>query len=79
MALDPAQQIQLRSIQYRIPVDWWSSGRVVYQLVSKRHKARTASSFAAILQASSFQALFDKKDDILNYVSWCSRDDRTSK
>jgi serine/threonine protein kinase len=28
-----------RPIQYGTPVDWWALGCVLYQLVSKRHKA----------------------------------------
>jgi serine/threonine protein kinase len=71
--------INLGSKEYGTPVDWWSLGCVVYQLVSKNHRARFASSIAAILLIPSFQALFNKKDDILDYASWCSSDDRISR
>jgi serine/threonine protein kinase len=67
--LDPGSQ------EYGTPVDWWSLGCVVYQLVSKTHKARFASSFAAILLIASSQALFYTRDDIFRYVLWCSDGD----
>lgn len=68
--LDPGSQ------EYGTPVDWWSLGCVVYQLVSKTHKARFASSFnAAILLIASSQALFYTRDDIFRYVAWCSDGD----
>ncbi|KAG1732269.1 kinase-like domain-containing protein [Suillus occidentalis] len=54
--------INLGSKEYGTPVDWWSLGCVVYQLVSKNHRA-----------------LFYKKDDILDYASWCSSGDRISR
>jgi serine/threonine protein kinase len=41
------------SMEYGTPVDWWSLGCVVFQLVSEDHKARFASSFAAILLIAS--------------------------
>jgi serine/threonine protein kinase len=69
----------LSPMKYGTPVDWWSFGCVVYELVSRKHKVRFTSSFAAILLTPSFQALFTKKADILSYVSWCSSHDRASK
>ncbi|KAG1769501.1 kinase-like domain-containing protein [Suillus placidus] len=67
------------SMKYGVPVDWWALGCVIYELVSRNHEARFASSFAAMLLISSCQALFVTEDDILSYVSWCSSGDRTSK
>ncbi|KAG1774163.1 kinase-like domain-containing protein [Suillus placidus] len=67
------------SMKYGAPADWWALGCVIYELVSKNHKARFASSFAAMLLILSCQALFDTEDDILFYIEWCSSGDRTSK
>jgi len=67
--LDPGSQ------EYGTPVDWWSLGCVIYQLVSETHKACFASSFAAILLIASSQALFYTRDDIFHYVLWCSNGD----
>ncbi|KAG1857334.1 kinase-like domain-containing protein [Suillus subalutaceus] len=68
-----------RSMGYGVPVDWWGLGCIIYELVSKTHKARFASSFAPILLIPSCQTLFSTQDDISFYVSWVSNPDRTSK
>ena len=60
------------SMEYGIPIDWWSFGCVVAQLFSREHKARFASFFAAILLIPSSQMLFHTQDDILGYVYRCS-------
>jgi serine/threonine protein kinase len=72
-------QSKFSPMKYGTPVDWWALGCVIYELVSERHKARFASSFAAILLIPSFQALFTTKDDMLFYISWCSSRSRVSK
>jgi serine/threonine protein kinase len=41
------------TMEYGTPVDWWSLGCVLFQLISEEHKARFASSFAAILLITS--------------------------
>ncbi|KIK48621.1 hypothetical protein CY34DRAFT_8187 [Suillus luteus UH-Slu-Lm8-n1] len=67
------------SMTYGPPVDWWALGCVVYQLVSPNHKARFASSFAAILLIQSFQPLFITQHDTLTYVAWCTNRGRTHR
>jgi serine/threonine protein kinase len=64
---------------YGPPVDWWGLGCVVYQLFSHNHKARFASSFAAILLIPSFQALFPTQHHTLCYAVWCTSRGRTYK
>ncbi|KAG2363974.1 kinase-like domain-containing protein [Suillus spraguei] len=68
------------SMKYGAPVDWWALGCVVYELVSKDHKACFASFFTAILLIRSYQVLFVTEEDITAYVSSCySSPDGTSK
>jgi serine/threonine protein kinase len=67
------------SMTYGPPVDWWSLGCIVYQLVSPNHKARFASSFAAILLIQSFQPLFETQHDTLTYAAWCTSHGRSHK
>ncbi|KAG1858172.1 kinase-like domain-containing protein [Suillus subluteus] len=45
------------SMRYGPPVDWWSFGCVLYELISPGHQA----------------GLFDSEDAIMKYVSWRSK------
>ncbi|KAG1857352.1 kinase-like domain-containing protein, partial [Suillus subalutaceus] len=72
-------RINFHSVRYGVPVDWWGLGCILYELVSKKHKARFASSFAAILLIPSCQALFATENHMLFYLSWFSDPNRTSK
>ena len=56
---------------YGAPVDWWSFGCVLYELVPPpEHNVRIASHLVVILLVSPRQELFDSADDIMDYVSW---------
>jgi hypothetical protein len=46
--------LDLSPVEYGTSTDWWSFGCVVYELVLGTHKARFASSFAAILLMGHF-------------------------
>ncbi|KAG1758569.1 kinase-like domain-containing protein [Suillus occidentalis] len=80
MAPDILLNISIPSyMKYGPPVDWWSLGCVIFQLVSPNHMVRFASSFAAILPIQSFQPLFETQQHILSYVAWCTSDGRTHR
>ncbi|KAG2747804.1 kinase-like protein [Suillus brevipes Sb2] len=67
------------STTYGPPVDWWALGCIIFQLMSHKHKARFASSFAAILLIQFFQALFETERHTLLYAAWCRVPNRTHK
>ncbi|KAG2151528.1 kinase-like domain-containing protein, partial [Suillus clintonianus] len=66
--------LDVNSMKYGPPVDWWSFGCVLYELMSKDNMARSsfASFFAAISLIPSCQPLFDTVDDILDFLLWDS-------